>query len=239
MKAVVVCDNRISEKIERRLLIEGYYIIKLPASSSLPEAISSHPDSLIFRVGNTFVTTCEYCEEAAYVFSDLRELCPEIRLGFVDVTLDNSYPDDAKMNAVVIGKHLVANKKTVAKEILEISEKTGLTPLNVNQGYPNCSILKLNDKNVITADIGIANKLRDLGVNVLLIEPGHISLPPYEYGFIGGASGVCGDKVYFLGNIKLHPDGERMEKFIRDSGLIPVNLSDEPLVDLGGLMFIS
>jgi hypothetical protein len=87
--------------------------------------------------------------------------------------------------------------------------------------------------------MGIANKLRNLGVNVLLIEPGHISLPPYEYGFIGGASGVCGDKVYFLGNIKLHPDGERMEKFIRDAGLIPVNLSDEPLVDLGGLMFIS
>ena len=83
MKAII-CDNRISEKIERRLLIEGYYIIKLPASSSLPEAISAHPDSLIFRLGDTFVTTCDYAEEAAYVFSDIREFCHSSRIVFID-----------------------------------------------------------------------------------------------------------------------------------------------------------
>ena len=146
---------------------------------------------------------------------------------------------DARLNAVSIGSFLIANEKTVSKEILEISKKLGFCTQNVNQGYPNCSILKLNDKNVITADSGIARKLESLGINVLLINPGHIALPPYAYGFIGGACGVDRDKVYFLGNIKLHPDGERMEKFIREAGLIPVNLSDEPLVDLGGLMFIS
>ena len=237
MKALI-CDNRISEKIERRLLIEGYYIIKLPASSSLPEAIAAHPDSLIFRLGDTFVTTCDYAEEAAYVFSDIREFCHSSRIVFIDEALGKSYPEDARLNAVSVGSFLIANKKTVAREILEISEKLGFCTQNVNQGYPNCSILKLNDKNIITADEGIARKLQSLGVNVLLIEPGHISLPPYAYGFIGGASGVDGNKVYFLGDYKLHPDGERMEKFIRDAGFTPVALSDKPLVDLGGLMFL-
>ena len=237
MKALI-CDNRISEKIERRLLIEGYYIIKLPASSSLPEAIAAHPDSLIFRLGDTFVTTCDYAEEAAYVFSDIREFCHDSRIVFIDEALGKSYPEDARLNAVSVGDFLITNEKTVSGKILEISKKLGFCTQNVNQGYPNCSILKLNDKNVITADEGIAKKLEALGVKVLLIEPGHISLPPYAYGFIGGASGVDGERVYFLGDYKLHPDGERMEKFIRDAGLFPVALSDKPLVDLGGLMFL-
>jgi hypothetical protein len=238
MKAII-CDNRISEKIERRLLIEGYYIIKLPSCSSLPDAISAHPDSLIFRLGDTFVTTCDYAEEASYVFSDIREFCHSSRIAFIDESLGKSYPDDARLNAISIGDFLIANEKTISGEILEISKKLGFCAQNVNQGYPNCSILKLNDKNVITADEGIARKLRTLGVSVLLIAPGHISLPPYAYGFIGGASGVDDGKVYFLGDYKLHPDGERIEKFIRDAGLTPVALSDKPLVDLGGLMFIS
>ena len=237
MKAVI-CDNRISEKIERRLLIEGYYIIKLPACSSLPEAISSHPDSLIFRVGDTFVTTCDYAEEADYVFSDIREFCQDSKLIFIDESLEKNYPMDAKLNAVTIGDFLVANEKTISEEILNICKKLGFCTKNVNQGYPNCSILKLNDKNIITADAGIARKLESLGINVLLINPGHIALPPYAYGFIGGASGVDCNKVYFLGDFKLHPDGERMEKFIREAGLTPVALSNSPLVDLGGLMFL-
>ena len=237
MKAVI-CDNRIDATMERRLQIHGYYVIKLPTCSSLPEAIASHPDSLIFRLGNTFVTTCDYAEEAAYIFSDVREFCRDSRLIFIDEALGKSYPEDARLNAASVGDFLIANTKTVSKEILKISENLGLTTQNVNQSYPNCSILKLNDKNVITADVGIARKLEALGVKVLLIEPGHISLPPYAYGFIGGASGSDREKVYFLGNYKLHPDGERMEKFIRNAGLTPVALSDNPLVDLGGLIFL-
>lgn len=238
MMKATICDNRIDSAMERRLQIYGYYVIKLPSCSSLPEAIAAHPDSLIFRLGNTFVTTCDYAEEAAYVFSDIREFCHDSRIVFIDEALGKSYPADARLNAVSVGDFLIANEKTVAREILEISKKLGFCAQNVNQGYPNCSILKLNDKNVITADEGIARKLEALGVNVLVIEPGHISLPPYAYGFIGGASGVDGDRVYFLGDYKLHPDGERMEKFIRDAGFTPVALSDKPLVDLGGLMFL-
>ena len=237
MKALI-CDNRISAAMERRLQIFGYYVIKLPPCSSLPEAISSHPDSLIFRLGDTFVTTCDYAEEAAYVFSDIREFSQNSRLSFIDVPLGKSYPADARLNAISIGNHLIANTKTVAKEILEISEKLGFSLQNVNQGYPNCSILKLNDKNIITADAGIAKNLEAIGINVLLIEPGHISLPPYEYGFIGGASGVDRDKVFFLGDIMTHPDEKRITEFIENLGMKVVSLSNEPLTDLGGLMFL-
>ncbi len=234
----VICDNRISEAAERGLMKRGYTVLKLPRHKSLTEAIESHPDSLLFRVGNTVVTTCEYCDEAAYVFSDIREFCPEVKLGFIDAALGKGFPEDARMNAAVIGKYLVANKKTVAKEILEFAEKEGLTPINVNQSYPNCSILKINDENVITEDVGISRALRGAGINVLLIEPGHISLPPYEYGFIGGAGGVDGKNVFFLGDIMTHPDGGEITEFIENLGMKVVSLADGELQDLGGLLFL-
>ena len=159
---VVICDNRIDDTMERRLQICGYYVVKLPSCSSLPEAIAAHPDSLIFRLGDTFVTTCDYAEEAAYVFSDIREFCRDSRIVFIDEALGKSYPEDARLNAVSVGDFLIANEKTISREILEISKKLGFCTQNVNQGYPNCSILKLNDKNVITADEGIARKLEAL-----------------------------------------------------------------------------
>ena len=237
MKAVI-CDNRINSAAERELMKRGYTVLKLPRHKRLTEAIESHPDSLIFRLGDTLIATCEYCEEAAFIFSDIREFCPEVKLKFIDVSLGKGFPNDARMNAAVIGKYLIANKKTIAKEILEIGEKEGLTLINVNQSYPNCSILKINDENVITADVGISRALSVTGINVLLIEPGHIFLPPYEYGFIGGSGGVDGKSVFFLGDIMTHPDGERITEFIENLGMKVVSLGEEKLEDMGGIMFL-
>lgn len=234
----VICDGRISPKMERALEKHGYFVIKLPRCESLPEAISSHPDSLIFRLGNVFLTTCDYGERAAYVFSDIREFSAESRMFFIDEMLGKSYPEDTRLNAISFGKNLIVNTKTASKQILEIAKKEGFYPQNVNQSYPNCSILKLNEENAITADAGIYKKLTSLGINTLLIKSGEISLPPYEYGFIGGASGVDGNRVFFLGNLDLHPCATEIKEFISHLGMRVISLSDEPLSDFGGLMFI-
>lgn len=234
----VICDGRISPKMERGLEKYGYFVIKLPRCNSLPEAICSHPDTMIFRLGNIFLSTCDYGETASYVFSDIREFSSDSRMFFIDETLGKSYPNDAKLNAISFGKNLIVNAKTVSSQILKIAEKEGFSPINVNQSYPNCSILKLNEENAITADMGIYKKLTSLGINTLLIKSGGISLPPYEYGFIGGASGVDGEKVFFLGNLDLHPSAKEIKKFISERGMKAISLSDEPLSDLGGLLFI-
>ncbi len=237
MKAVI-CDGRISEKIERSLLKHGYFPIKLPPCPTLPQAISSHPDSLICRVGDNIITTCEYGEIASYVFSDIREFAPHVKIHFIDEDLGSSYPADARLNAVTVSNNIITNTKSISDKILKFSKNLGFYAQNVNQGYPNCSILKLNEENVITADKGICKKLSTLGINVLLIEPGHILLPPYEFGFIGGASGVDENHVFFLGNLDLHPAAEQIRKHIERLEMVAISLSDEPLCDLGGLIFI-
>ena len=71
-----------------------------------------------------------------------------------------------------------------------------------------------------------------------MINDGGISLPPHQYGFIGGASGVVGKRVYFFGDLDLHPDANIIREAIISEGFIPVSLSDEELSDFGGIIAI-
>ena len=76
------------------------------------------------------------------------------------------------------------------------------------------------------------------GIRVTLIENGDVLLPPYEYGFIGGASGVFGDTVYFLGDVTKHRSYEKIRKACEGEGKDVVSLSDEGLIDLGRIIFL-
>ena len=67
---------------------------------------------------------------------------------------------------------------------------------------------------------------------------GHISLPPYEYGFIGGASGECREEIYFCGDVKTHPSSREILEFIDKHGKKAISLSDGELLDIGSILFV-
>jgi hypothetical protein len=79
---------------------------------------------------------------------------------------------------------------------------------------------------------------RASGIDVLTVSEGHISLPPYNFGFIGGSCTECGGKVYFCGSINSHPDGARIKEFCEKHGKTAISLSDRELIDVGSLFFI-
>ena len=232
---ILIVDNRITEKCERTLIKEGFYLIKLPADTSLGEAVASHPDTVMFYADGEIITTADYCDRAAYIFSDLRELVPNIRISFTDDKRSNRYPEDCVMNALVIGRRIFCKSDSVSSAIINFAKRKGYEVIHTNQGYPACSVLAFG-KSAITADKGIGEVLKKSDVNVTLINEGGISLPPYEYGFIGGASGVVGRKIYFFGCLERHPDCERIRAAIESEGFIPVSLSDEALSDFGGII---
>ena len=76
------------------------------------------------------------------------------------------------------------------------------------------------------------------GIGVSVIQNGAIQLPPYEYGFIGGAAGVADGCVYFLGDPMEHPSGKEILSAVEESGLRAVSLMDGPLLDLGRIIFV-
>ena len=210
--------------------------MKLPADHLLGEAVASHPDTVMFYHDGELITTADYCDTAAYIFSDLREYCPDIKIRFTDDKRSKEYPKDCIMNALVIGQYLFCKSDNVSSAIRELAIRSGLEICHVNQGYPACTTLAFGNS-AITADNGMAEELEKRGIRVTLIDQGRIALPPYEYGFIGGASAVYGKKIYFFGDINRHKDADKILKTISDEGYTAVSLSDEELTDLGGIIF--
>ena len=232
---VLLVDNRISNKCERTLEKEGFFLIKLPADPNLEKAIASHPDTVLFYNDGELITTADYCDAAAYVFSDIREFSPDVKIHFTSDIRSDKYPMDCQMNALVIGKRVFCKTDTVSKTIIDFANRRGYEIIHTNQGYPACSVLTFGNS-AITSDEGLASVMAKNGVRVTIISNGSISLPPYEYGFIGGASGVVGKKIYFLGRIESHPDYPAIFDAISQEGYTAISLSDEDLYDLGGII---
>ena len=232
MKSIIV-DSRIRDADKRSLMLSGYSPIELPKSRFLGEEVASHPDTLIFKHRNELLTSADYCDEAAYVFSDIREHHPNVKITFTSDILAKEYPSDTRFNALVCGEELFCRTESISPSVLELAERHGLRVNAVKQGYPACSVLSLGNS-AITADRGMAKVMEKRGIDVTLIREGFIDLMPHQYGFIGGASLVLKSKVCFFGDYRLHPDADIIDKAIVDAGYTPISLSPFSLVDLGG-----
>jgi hypothetical protein len=237
-RRIAITDCRISEEVQRGLMMRGFELLTLPCYPRLSEPISAHTDMLITRVGDEIITSADYCDIAPFVFTDLLAALPNIKISFTSDIPDKSYPRDVIFNALIMGNTLFGRTESLSPFLCDRCKEVGIRTVRVNQGYPACTVLKLNDGAAITADRGMADILTREGIKVTLIEDGGIMLPPYEYGFIGGAAGVYRDTVYFAGDITTHPSQDAILKAISDEGMNAVSLSRGGLYDLGGILFL-
>ena len=160
------------------------------------------------------------------------------RLGF-------EYPDDVRYNACCTGRYFIHNLKYTAPELLHACHLTVsgseevLTTVHVPQGYARCSIVPVTETAIITYDQGITKACRKAGLEVLLIRPGHVLLPGYPEGFIGGTCGRIGNRILFNGDLSAHPDFEAIQTFIEGRGLSCVWFDSYPLTDIGSIILDS
>ena len=214
MKSIIV-DNRISEKEEYSLLKLGFNVLKAPSCHGLPTANASHPDTLFCKLGNNLFTYADYAEEAMPLLSDIREYHRNVKISFVSDIPSPIYPGDCQLNALYVGGKLYARRQSLSSSVGSFAESGGIELVGVKQGYPACSVMKIDENGAVTSDRGMADSLVKNGIDVLLISEGNISLPPHKYGFIGGASFVFSDTAYFFGDITTHPDAEKIISFIK------------------------
>lgn len=234
----VIIDERMPSEGIAALERLSNRVITLPPLKSMPSAIASHPDSLLCKIEDTIICSSELCDIAPYIFTDLREYHPHLSLSFTSDEPGETYPRDAYFNALVIGDKMFANTKNVSSTVTEKALAYGKKIIHTAQGYPACATLALPTGQAITADRGLAGVLRQNGIEVLEIECAHISLLPYEYGFIGGACGVIGKNVYFFGELESHPDAMRIRAFLANAGYSLRSLFAGGLIDLGGMTVI-
>ena len=137
-----------------------------------------------------------------------------------------------------MGNYAIFNPKCIDGSLADQLKNNGFEPILVKQGYAGCSICKVSDNAIITADQSIANKLNEAGIDLLEIKSGNIALPGYDTGFIGGCSFCDNDNVYFYGDIDKHPDGNQILQFIEKHGKHTVCLHSDTLIDIGGFVMI-
>ena len=216
------------------------------ACSGLTEYLKSLGYSLIFMSGeNTPVYN------AIKTHADIH-MCQlglwensELFLGNVS-RLGTNYPGNIIYNAVCTGKYFIHNLKYTDPALMQRAQLhhakgAALTFVDVPQGYTRCCCLPVDDSSFITADHGIAKALAAHDVDILLIKQGHIALPGFDYGFIGGCCGHAIDDsgrrtIVFNGDLTEHPDCQRIIEFIESRGIKPVWFEGEPLMDIGSVL---
>ena len=194
----------------------------MPDCNALPHPVNSHPDMCAVKVCDKLFSS----GEMATFFG-----CEDIGEPF-----GKEYPKDILFNGFTLGKRLFCSKKGFSRAATFFAVQNGFEIVNINQGYAKCSTLLLGEVGAITSDESIKRAL-DPFLKVLKIDAGEILLPPYDYGFIGGASFVLGKTVYFFGEISKHKNSKDILNFISELGFNAVSLSDEPLTDCGGAIW--
>lgn len=221
MKKLFISED-IPKSTEELLTKEGFFAVRLKKEKDLPLPVSSHADMLIFSDAKKLITTKKYYDSNKTVFDTSNVLTVNAEFG-------NIYPKDVIFNAFTVNGTLFGKTDSLCEELTSLYDKK----IHLSQGYAKCSVL-IFGSNAITADKGIYKALDDFGIRCLLTEPGHILLPGYSYGFIGGASFSYDDKVFFFGDITSHPDSERILGFIKEAGYTVLFDKSIPLTDFGG-----
>ena len=234
---IALIDCRASKISHTSLQKCGFDTFLIPPSPLLQAGVASHTDMLIFIGFGRLFCHASYYESN----KDLIEYIAQkgnLNLSLSDEEWSHNYPHDVLFNACLVGNKLICNKKTVSKNILRTAFENNCLIIDVPQGYTKCSICVVSDNAIITADRSIAKACQNSSMDVLLISEGHIYLPPYSFGFIGGTSGLCGDTVFFCGSLEKHPDATKIKAFCQKYGKQTFSLSDDTLLDIGSILFI-
>lgn len=239
-KKVLCVSETISTESENSLYKMGFSLVKIPSFGYLEKPISSHPDMFMTEIGGMF-----FCDATVKkLFTSLRAWDEAFNKLVVcgrgaDSNKILEYPESISFNCVNVGNNLICNERYTCKSVLEYAYSSGINILNVKQGYVKCSTCVVNSNSIITEDDSICKCAEKNGIEVLKIEKGHVELSGYEYGFIGGCTGLIQKNLLaFNGNLFLHPDCQKIFDFCYDRSVGIVNLSESKLYDIGTIFRI-
>jgi len=235
MKYVII-DSRLPASVKRSLSELGFNTIEMPVWERLQKPVSAHPDMLLFIAGNSIITHENYYMTAKKEFDLISSLGYDIILS--NEMISPEYPNDILFNCVEIGDLLFGKESKTSSYILDHARLNKKKYISVKQGYAKCSVAKISEGAAVTSDPSLYKAMSKNGIDVLLISQGEIDLKGYDFGFIGGCSGLFEDKVYFSGDLSLHPNAEEIKSFCKKHKKTPVSLSSERLFDGGSLYFL-
>jgi hypothetical protein len=226
-------DYRIDVEALEALTNSGVEVIKTVPCIDLYDAINSHPDIVVFHVGDNKLVV------APNVFDVLEPVLT--KKGFAltkgETWLNRNYPQNIAYNVLSIGSFAFHNTKYTDKKIVEELKRNDVELIHVNQGYTKCSTCIVDENSIITSDNSIAKTAEKYGIESLLIEPGGIILEGLNYGFVGGSSGLLSnDLMAFTGNLDKIQDNYKIVDFLNSKGIEVKILSTKQIFDIGSII---
>ncbi|WP_252187762.1 DUF6873 family GME fold protein [Anaeromonas frigoriresistens] len=230
---IVILDGRVGKDITDFFERMGIVVIKTRKHEGLYEAVSYHPDMILYPIdSNTVIVSPREYHYYKEILSPYK-----IKLLKGERELNRNYPDNIAYNVARVGNYCLHNFRYTDEKVKYYMEQLGMELINIKQGYSKCSISIISNKSIITSDKGIEKALKKTGIKILTIEPGHIKLPGLEYGFIGGSTGSVDNKyILFSGDYSSHPDKEKIDDFLNKNGKIPKILSNKKIIDIGSII---
>ena len=228
-------------------------VFEIPENQKLEPSVSSHADCNILQLDRyTFITD----KTSALLLSDLFKMnnivnCLTIgqekekinfsrndeKVNIIVEEISSPYPDEVKINVKKNNKAIVCNTKYVSESIKTYAENYEIDLIHSNQGYVGCSSVLINDNAVMTDDESVYSAFHRIGFDCLMLSKGQIKLSGHSYGFIGGACGFIDKKlIAFTGRLNTHNDAEIIKAFLNKYNVDYVELTDEPLTDVGGIV---
>lgn len=232
-KVTLAAVSEESPKAIQALEHLGIHVIPTPTYKSLAKAVRSHADMLCHPCGNNEIILAKGCftlkdKLASFGFHVIEAI----------TALQESYPNDIGLNAFYLNNHtLIGKMKSLDKTIIDVCRQKQIEIQDVKQGYAKCSTVLICENAIITADHSIEAAAKQAGADVLKIQSGFIELPGYEYGFLGGASGLISKNICaFAGTLETHPDASAIHAFLSKYKIESLNMWEGPLVDVGGII---
>lgn len=229
MKKVMIIDARFKD-VAKNAWGDEYEIIPTPKTCA-SEPICYHADVGIVNVCGNIL-----CSPECFSYYK-KELSPfGIFVGSGEQSPKSNYPEDLAYNIATTKNAAIFKKGAADKAAIELIRENNLKEIYVNQGYAKCSCVCLPDA-IITQDKSIYDALKKEGIECLKISEGGVRLSPFEYGFLGGASGFFRDTVYFFGDITEHRDYDAIKNFLTKRKIGINYIKNYPLTDIGTIFF--
>lgn len=228
MTYILVAENFPEEAAEK---LKAYgKVVRTRANKNLLKGLDTHTDILVHPLPKgEIVVDRDNFEYYKKIFQD-KKILPSHSI------LSKEYPKDVSLNAFTFKNYFIHKLKFTDKVLLDYYKNSGYEMIDIKQGYGKCSSLVTEDF-IITSDGGIYESLRDF-IPIYKIKHGEIRLQNFNYGFIGGATGVLGKKIFFTGDFSHHSSHEEILKIIKKYNYEIEILSKDQIEDFGSIYFI-
>ncbi len=226
-----IIDSRSSKEVINNLREYIEDLFEFETYGLTCNSISGHPDIFIYQYNNQLVLApnapvglFEFLEKHNIIYvRGKREVGSELY-------------NSVQYNCLSTPDFLFHKSGYTDPAILKINKAKEFIPLP--QAYTRCSLVHLDENYYLTSDRGIEKVLIRKGLSCFYFNPEEITIRDHDNGFIGGAVGIRGKRIFFNGNVELHADGQRLKEHLLNLGFEIVNLSDQYLYDGGYIFFV-